>query len=289
LRIKVGWGDRAELMGERRAVNYRLVAIDLDGTVVDRAGFIVPGAAGAVRQLLSRGITVTLATGRMYQPSTRFARELGITAPLICYQGALIRDPSSGETLWHKPLSVPLARRVVAEIRHLGMHQYAYVDGEIYVEEFTERDLVYAQNNGVQLRLVEDLLAVAERQPTEIAARGSPDEIERLLAHLRSRCAGEIIVNKIHTSFCEVANSDSGKGNALSFLASRLGIRREETVAIGDSPNDISMLQWAGIGIVVGHAPPEVRVAADWTIDSATSSNGFCEAVARLLTVLERD
>lgn len=263
-------------------MKYRLVAIDLDGTVVNWDGAIVPGARDAVQRLLARGVGVTLATGRMYQASNRFAGELNISAPLICYQGALIREPDNGDVLWHKPLPLPLARTIVSEIRETGVHLYAYVDGSIYVEEAREADLSYAQHNGVELNLVDDLTRLPDRPPTEIAARGTPAEIDHLIARLRGCCGSEVIVNKVHASFCEIAHATSGKDNALKYLAGRLGIPQSQTVAIGDSPNDVSMLRWAGLGIVVGDASDEVRAAADWLIDHG-AEDSFCQAVAQLL------
>jgi len=265
---------------------YQLVAIDLDGTIINKDGAIVSGAAEAIRRVLARGIAVTLATGRMYQPTNRFAHELGLSAPLICYQGALIREPGDGAVLWHKPLPGPLARRVLTVMREQGLHRYAYIDGSIYVEQRREEDSRYAQNNGVELHLVDDLSALLERQPTELAARGDAAEVELLIARIRAVCGSGVIVNRIHTSFCEVAHGESGKGNALKYLAERLAVPRSRTVAIGDSPNDVSMLEWAGLGIAVGDVPAEVRTAADWVIDNG-AEDSFGEAVARLLDCSE--
>jgi Cof subfamily protein (haloacid dehalogenase superfamily) len=261
---------------------YRLVAIDLDGTIVDRDGAIIRGAAEAIRSVLARGIAVTLATGRMYQPTSRFAAELNISVPLICYQGALIREPRDGEVLWHKPLPGSLARSVLDQIRCEGLHRYAYIDGAIYVEQRREDDSRYARHNGVELHLVDDLVALLERQPTELAARGDAAEVESLMARIRMTCGADVIVNKIHTSFCEIAHGESGKGNALKYLAGWLGVPQSQTVAIGDSPNDVSMLEWAGLGIVVGDAPSEVRAAADWVVSNG-AEDSFSEAIARLL------
>jgi len=263
-------------------LKYRLVAIDLDGTIINKEGAIVPGAREAIRRMLARGVSVTLATGRMYQPANRFAQELDLSAPLICYQGALIREPGNGEVLWHKPLPGPLARRVLNEIRNEGLHRYVYIDGSIYVEQKREDDLRYARQNGVELRLVDDLAALVAKEPTEIAARGDMSQIDTFVHHVRMSCGSDVIVNKIHTSFCEIATAESGKGNALRYLAGRLGVPQSETVAIGDSPNDISMLQWAGLGVVVGDAPAEVRAVADRVIDNV-GAESFCEAITRLL------
>lgn len=264
-------------------MKYRLIAIDLDGTVINKEGIIIPSAREAIQRAIARGVKVTLATGRMYQPSNCFAEELSISVPLICYQGAMIREPGNGEILWHKPLSLPMARKVIAEIRQLRVHQYVYIDSEMYVEEIGEKDLWYAQRNGVELNLVDDLTALLKKRPTEIAARGEPAEIDRLVAHFSACFGSGVIVNKVHASFCEIAHPRSGKGNALKFLAKQLSIPQSQTVAIGDGPNDISMLKWAGLGIVIGDAPDEVKAAADWVIDTGTE-DGFAEAITQLLS-----
>ena len=166
-------------------MKYRLIAIDLDGTVINREGTIIQSAKKAVQHAVDSGIKVTLATGRMYQPSNHFAQELGLSVPLICYQGALIREPFNGNVIWHKPLSVRIAQKVIETARQIATHQYVYVDDEMYVEEITEKDEWYAQRNGVKLNLVEDFLTFLKRKPTEIAARGKPMEIDRLITQLR--------------------------------------------------------------------------------------------------------
>ena len=263
-------------------MKYRLIAIDLDGTVINEEGTIIPSAKKAIRRAIDDGAKVTLATGRMYQPSNRFAQELGITTPVICYQGALIREPRHGKVLWQKPLPLSTARRVIETIQQMGTHQYVYVDDEMYVEEITEKDLWYSERNAVELNLVKDLGTLLKKRPTEIAARGEPDEIDHLVSQLKAKFGPGLRVTKVHPRFCEIGSPASGKGNALKYLAKLLGIAQSRTVAIGDGPNDISMLEWAGLGIVIGTATEEVRAAADWVVDTGTG-NSFAQAMERLL------
>ena len=263
-------------------MKYRLIAIDLDGTVVNPEGTIIPSAKEAIQRVIDSGMKVTLATGRMYQPSNRFAQELGLSVPLICYQGSLIREPFNGNVLWHKPLSLLTARKVIEIARQMGTHQYVYVDDKMYVEEIIEKDQWYAQRNGVELNLVEDFLTFLKRKPTEIAARGKPMEIDRLITQLNANFGSSLVVTKVHSSFCEIGHSTSGKGNALRYLAKFLGMEQSQTVAVGDGPNDISMLKWAGLGIVIGSAPEEVTTAADWVFGTETR-DGFAQAMEKLL------
>lgn len=265
-------------------MKYRLIAIDLDGTIINKEGEIFPYAKKAIRRAIEMGMKVAIATGRMYRPSNRFAQELGISAPIICYQGALIREPHGGSVLWHKPLSIDTAREVIDKIRQIGVQQYVYVDDEIFVEEITEIALWYAQRNDVRLKLVGDLVTSLEKQPTAIAARGEQEKIDHLTDDLRGFFRSRLLVTKSYPTFCEIGHPSSGKGIALKHLAKLLGVERNQTVAIGDGPNDISMLKWAGLGIVIGTAPQEVIAAADWVIETETG-DGFTRAIETLLNM----
>ncbi len=267
---------------KRLDLKYRLIAIDLDGTLINQEGTILPSSKKAIQHTIDSGMKVTLATGRMYQPSSRFAQELGLSTPVICHRGALIREPGSKNILWHKPLSIPTAQQVIEQVRQIDVHLYVYIDDEIYVEKITERALWYAQRNGVELNHVEDLVAFLERQPTEIAAWGEPAEIDRLAARLDTDFGPSLLVTKTSPTFCEIGHPASSKGNALKYLAKVLGIKQSQTVAIGNGPNDISMLKWAGLGIAIGTAPEEVTAAADWVVDTEAEDN-FAQAVDKLL------
>jgi len=258
------------------------MAIDLDGTLINREGIILPDSKNVIQRAIDSGMKVTLATGRMYRPSVRFAQELGLSAPIICYQGALIQEPYSRNVLRHRPLSVPTAREVIKQVRQIGAHLYVYVDDEVYVEEITERGQLYAQRMGVELNLVKDLAGFLEKQPTVIVAWGEVAELDRLITCLDVDFGSNLLVTKAYPTFCEIGHPSSGKGNAMEYLAKLLGIEQSQTVAIGNGPNDVSMLKWAGLGIVIGPAPEEVTAAADWIVDTE-AGDSFAEAVEKLL------
>ena len=265
-------------------LKYRLIAIDLDGTIINKEGGIFPYAKKAIRRAVDIGMKITIATGRMYRPSNRFAKELGLSAPIICYQGALIQEPCDGSVLWHKPLSLDTAEEVINKIRQTGVQQYVYIDDEIFVEEITEIALWYAKRNNVKLNLVADLATSLEKQPTAIAALGEQEQIDRLTDDLKDFFKSRLLVTKSYPTFCEIGHPSSGKGVALKHLAKLLDVEQHETVAIGDGPNDISMLEWAGLGIVIGTAPQEVIAAADWIIETETG-DGFTQAIETLLNM----
>jgi Cof subfamily protein (haloacid dehalogenase superfamily) len=265
-------------------LKYKLIAIDLDGTLLNKEGAFIPGRKEAIRLAIKQRMKVVLATGRMYQPTVRYAQKLGLTTPVICYQGAMIRELYYNNILWHKSLSIPISRIVIEHIRQIGLHLYAYVDDKLYVEEIAERAQWYAQFNGVQLNLISDLSAFLRKRPTEIVAWGERMNIDRLVSQLSADSSLNLLVTKSYPHFCEIGNPASGKGNALKYLAKLLGVEQSQTIAIGDGPNDISMLKWAGLGLAISTAPSEVTDVADFIVD-AENRDGLVQLMERLLNI----
>ena len=122
-------------------MGYKLVALDLDGTIYDRRihDGIPPKIRKAVNSVKEAGAVVTIATGRMFSSTLPFCSQLGLTSPIICYQGALIGDPVSRRVLWEKPIPIDLARGVIRTVEEIGLSPYIFVRDRFYVKELTPR------------------------------------------------------------------------------------------------------------------------------------------------------
>lgn len=261
---------------------YRLVALDLDGTLKASGQAISGRVAGVVQRAIDAGIKVTLATGRMFQSAKPFARELDIYLPIICYQGALIGHPLTGEVLWHRTIPLPLARRVIEEIRVSGLHLNLYLNDEYYVEDANEIAQRYSSVARVPLHVVDDLLCFLDREPSKIVAIGDEDKASALAKHLQEIFGQALFVCRSFPHFCEVGHPEATKSQALSWLARELGIRQAEIMAVGDSANDVDMLRWAGLGVAIAGSPWEVIAAAD-LVTSGGPGDGVVELIEDLL------
>lgn len=261
---------------------YKLIAIDLDGTLIGRDLSISPRARAAIRRAIETGIKVTIASGRMFKSVLRFAQELNLQTPLICYQGALIKDPVSQETLWHKTVPLELARQIIPIVEARGIHINAYVDDELYVSRVTAEAEGYARLSIVQAHPVGDLVTFLQREPTKLVAISDAEQIDRLTRELASHFGSSLYITKSYPIFCEIAHPECSKGKALARLAERLGIAQEETVAIGDNPNDLDMIAWAGLGIAMANSSPEVIAAADW-VTGSVEEDGAAQAIEKVL------
>ena len=201
----------------------------------------------------------------MFRSALPYAQKAGIEEPLVCYQGAAVVDPSSGEFLLHEPIPLDLAREAIAAVQAEGFGLNCYVDDELYVAEITLNARAYADFQHIPITEVGDLLAWLERPPTKLVVVGVPEELDELGASLRARFGGRLFIAKSLPFFLELAHPDVSKGSGLQFVADLLGFTRDVTIAFGDGENDLELIDWAGYSVAVGNAHPVVKARADMT------------------------
>lgn len=266
------------------ALPYRLLALDLDGTLIDGRLEFSPAVRAAIAAAQAAGVHVTLATGRTVRATRPFASALGIELPLICYQGAHV-EAADGTVLYHQPVPGALAAELVRDIQALGFHIQAYLDDALWVGAERAEIEWYTRYSPVPLpvHVVADLPAlVAGRAPTKLVWVAPEATIGATLPELAARYAGRLAVFRSHDLFAEAADPGCSKGTALAALAERLAIPRAQVAAIGDRENDAPMLAWAGLGVAMGNADEAARAAAD-LIAPPFSEDGAAWAIRRYL------
>jgi len=259
----------------------KLVAVDLDDTLLGPDLAVSARNRQALWRARQQGVRVVPATGRMFRSAQTIALRLGLRDPVIAYQGALVRWPA-GEEIAHLPLPLALAREVLARVAPAGFHVNVYVDDNLYVAELTEEAKRYAALSGVPVQAVGDLAAFLSRDPTKVLVVAPETELDRLARDLAPHWGDRLTMNKSKPHFLEFSHREATKGRALARLAALFGLRREEVMAIGDGYNDLDMVEYAGIGVVMGNARPEVRARADW-VTAANDADGVAEAVERFV------
>nr|PZN26323.1 MAG: Cof-type HAD-IIB family hydrolase [Chloroflexota bacterium] len=246
-------------------MTYKLLALDLDGTVMGHDLVIAQELVDAVAEARAAGIHVTIATGRMFFATLPYAQQLGITTPIICYQGGMVRDPLSGAMLHHITMPAEAAAEALEELAADGIFAIAYIDEKLHIaERRPELDQYLSYHpEGVEVVVEPELASYARsRPPTKILFLAEPPVVERELARMSALFGERLSVVRSHTLFGELTAPGISKGSALAMLAEDLGVAREETVAIGDQENDIPMIAWAGLGLAMGNAIPAVKEIA---------------------------
>jgi len=244
-------------------VPIRLVAIDLDGTLVNDALTIHERDLAAVKAATAEGVHVVIATGRMFRSSLPYAKMLGLTGPIINYQGAVIRDISSEEVLYKCELTVEMQQRVLSFVEPRDWHVNAYVDENVYTERARPEADLYERISGVPYETVGHLSSWVSRDSTKMVLVDLDKEgVPTRMAELTEWMGAVARVTRSLAWFVEVINPQVSKARALALVADRLGVAQADVCAIGDNKNDEEMISWAGFGVAMGDAPPEVKQIA---------------------------
>jgi hypothetical protein len=211
----------------------------------------------------SAGSPFLLATGRMFRSVLPYARAAGIEEPLVCYQGAAVVDPVSGEWLLHEPIPVELAREAIAAVQDAGFGLNCYVDDELYVAEVTDRARAYADFQSIPITAVGDLVAWLERPPTKLVVSAEPEALDALRPSLLERFGDRLFIAKSLPFFLELASPRISKGTGLAFVLGHLGLAEDRTVAFGDGENDFELLEQAAYGVAVENGHTALKAQAD--------------------------
>jgi Cof subfamily protein (haloacid dehalogenase superfamily) len=272
----------------------KLVVLDIDGTISGDANQVNEPVKQAIRAAQAKGVKVAIATGRMYRSALRFHEAIGSDLPLISYQGALIKDPKTEKVVGHWPVDLTHALSLIDDFAEFATSEqlsvHLYVDDKLYVKTITPQSAAYAERSKVEAIAVGDLREFliansAENPPTKVLALSdSADLITELLAKLKNRYAsGELYLTKSVATFFEATNPIANKGTAVKFLAEELlGFDRTQVMAIGDNFNDVEMIEYAGLGVVMGNAPDGLKEKADW-IAPSVDMDGVAAAIAKFV------
>ena len=264
----------------------KLVAIDLDDTLLRDDLTISQHSQEIIQEVRDEGVTVTLATGRMLPSARPYAEQLGFDVPLITYQGALVKNAFSGEVMYKCPLSEEVARLVIQYGRRKKIHVNFYMEDKLYVERITPQGEHYERLSGVPFTKVEDLEELMQDDfPFKLLLIDDEQVVDQELDELReilNEAGTDAHLSKSKPSYLEVNHPQATKGIALQKLAERLGVSREEVMACGDSFNDLEMLEYAGFGVAVANAYPEIRSHARY-ITASNNEDGVALALQKLV------
>lgn len=263
-------------------MRYRLVATDIDGTLLNRDHLVPDSARQAIQRLQAGGVPVVLTTARPPAMIRPIHQDLGMTGPIIACTGALIFHPHTGETLAHRPMAKDLALAVVAAVRSVdpAINLAADLETEWHIDRIDDR--VGRRIAGGMVPLtggLERTLPTSERDVTCLSfrvmeARPAIEEAIRragLDRQVHITSAGGVV---------DIVAQGVHKGAALQALAAILGIPVAQTLAIGDDENDIPLLRAAGLGVAMGNAADEVKAVAG-AVTRANWEDGWAAAMER--------
>lgn len=271
-------------------MSIRLVAIDLDGTLLNSRREISEGNRQALLQAVERDVQVVIVTGRRYHSALPLVSLIPCPMTLITSNGALI-STASGEVLHQDFLPRKVAQQVLKVGRQYRPYSVAIFhtpgSGQVTMQDnaVDEGPLGwYVRTSPEGLRLVPDLEAALDRDPIQVMIGGPPARIEpaeTLLATSPLSSSIHLTWTKYLTtniSILDVMNRGCSKGRALKIWAERCGIRPGEVMALGDNHNDVEMLQYAGLPVLMGNHCPELH-RPNWTVTLPNDEDGVAAAI----------
>jgi hypothetical protein len=218
------------------------------------------------------GVPFVVVTGRMFRSVRPYLEQARLDDPVVCYQGAVVADPASGEFLRHVTIPLDLAQEALAAFEAEGVHVNCYVRDELYVAELNDYARRYADFQNLPVTPVGPLSDWLDEPPTKLVAVDDDSRIAELALRFRGLFAERLFVATSLPIFLELASPNVSKGSGMEFVASRLGFDARRTIAFGDGENDVELLEWAGYGIAVADAHPRLQALADWTCPGPSES-----------------
>ena len=262
----------------------RLIATDLDETLLDSSGKISDENMKALTMAMEQGTAVTICTGRMFHSARIFALQLGLKNPIVCYNGAMLAHPLTEEIITHTPLELNLAKKILKYFKEKGLYVQSYVGDILYAKDESELEFLnYERYFGIRGKAIGDSLYDPQVAPTKFLAMVDSEEKSLLVIdELKNNFGEEVYIARSNFEFIEIMDKSVNKGRGLAALASGMGIAMNEVLAIGDGENDAEMIEEAGIGIAVGNASQKAKDAAGW-IAPSNNENGVAWAVEKFV------
>lgn len=243
-------------------MKYKLIAADMDGTLLNNKGEITPGTLRAIEKAVESGVIFTISTGRPLQGIERYSQLLNLKAPIIAYNGALIVVADTGEILFQQNLETEDARQILKFGTRYHTTMCVWSDNQLYGNILNGRIYDYKRMSQVEPRLIEDEEALLRQGITKILWYDEVGAIRRWQKRLACETFENVTFCTSKPVFLEFFNSKVSKAVALEKVGQLYHIKREEMIAIGDGFNDQTMLEYAGLGVAMGNAPEEIKKIA---------------------------
>ena len=271
--------------------NVRLIALDLDGTLLNSAKELTPRNRAALERAAAQGVHIVPSTGRFFQGMPEEIRLLPFVRYAITINGAAVYDAVEKKDIYSAEMTVEMATAIMVYLDTLPVIYDCYMDNWGWMTASMRDQAADFAPNVHYVRMIRELRKPVPELKAFLRERGrgvqkvqlfARDETlrQRLLRELESRFPGIIVSSSVPRNI-EINQEKANKGDALLALARHLGIPQEETLAFGDGLNDVPMLKAAGVGVAMGNAPEDIKALSD-RVTASCDEDGVAQVIEEL-------
>lgn len=260
---------------------YKLIAVDMDGTLLGDNHAISEGSKKAIKRAREQGVQVVLATGRPLAGIEAFLEELDLVSDqdyAICYNGSIVQNTGTGEVIAKQILNGSNLHQLYELSLELGVNIHAFSRNGLITPKASKYTQHEADLNGIDFQVVDFRDIEADEDIIKIMFVDDEEKLNRAISQLPQFVTETYTVVQSAPFFLEFLNKQSNKGEGVKKLAERLGISREEIICVGDAGNDLHMIEYAGLGVAMGNAFEEIKDAADF-ITKTNNENGVAHVI----------
>jgi Cof subfamily protein (haloacid dehalogenase superfamily) len=260
---------------------YKMIVLDLDDTLLRDDNTISARTKQALMDAQEMGVKVVLASGRPTYAMRKIAEELRLEeygSFILSFNGAKIINCKTNEELFSSTLSPETAHRLYDLSRQEDVWIHTYVGDVIVTEAANPFTTIESNITGLPVVEVDSFIEAVTEPVVKVLMLEEPERLAEVEKKLQQELAGELSVMRSKPFFLEFTEAGVTKGTSLNYLIQKLGIKREEVIAMGDSYNDLAMIEFAGLGVAMGNAPDDIKEKADYVTDT-NMNDGVAKAV----------
>lgn len=261
-------------------MKYKLMAVDMDGTLLNPDSIITPYTEKIVKQAVKNGLIFTLCTGRPLQGVKRYVDQLGLDCPVITYNGAVIAHSTTGEILFSQSMDADEARRVYNIAKQKNTMFIIWSRNRLYASEISDKTHFYEEITNTEAVLIEDFEKILADGITKMLWYDDADTLEKWIGELKQENFVHTTFTKSRAYFLEFFSNKTSKAVAMEKLGEYYSISKEEMIAVGDQTNDLPMIEYAGMGVAMGNAVEAVKAVADY-ITATNSEDGVAQVILK--------
>jgi len=266
-------------------MKYRLIAVDMDGTLLNPKGVLTERTVAAAQAAMKAGARFVLSSGRMPKALVQAGSALQVNAPAVCYNGGAAVDLFTDETIYKTPVPMQLAVEIAKAAEEMGLYMHAFVKGGYIAPEYNEKTEAYEKLSGVKATVVNAKISESmDEEPMKLLILDTPEGAEKALPVLQERFKGRASIMRSQKHLIECVDVKTSKAGALEHLSRALGIDAGEAIAFGDGQNDLEMLKWAGESYVMANASDSLKTACErFKIAPSNAEDGVAQVIEALL------